>query len=487
MAFDLTPPFKRAPDIRVMYNIGALFDIPTGEYIFGKHGESLLNGGLSPLTGVVGIGNNFKTTIADYFALSTLNRYNDSTYSKYDTELNVLKSRQAHLAESFETLRSPNNPVDTGRYIITDKEMYWANEWYEEFKKFSDMKVKAMPTIIRITPFVDKDKKNTLVSPPTIQSVDSFTKFETQDVADISEANELGDSGANTIFMRQGVSKKRFLSDIPTHIAKSNSPMILVAHVGKTINMDLRAPPVVKLKYLKNGDTLKGVTDDFTFLTTVCWQCQNTTPYINDGTKGPEYPKDSNDDMKGDTDLNLVTLVLLRNKSGRSGLAMQILVSQQDGVLPSLSEFHYLKTNDRYGFEGNDRNYNMALLPDVKLSRTTVRGKLDSDPMLRRAMNISSEMCQIFMLWTTMEKYRCTPKEMYDTLKEKGYDWNILLKTRGYWTFNNEDPDKLPYLSTKDLLRMMKDEYFPFWMNADKSVKKEYREVMGLTDAIKKA
>lgn len=44
--------FKKAPKLRPLLNIGCLFDIPTGTYLKGKHGESILNGGLSYITGI---------------------------------------------------------------------------------------------------------------------------------------------------------------------------------------------------------------------------------------------------------------------------------------------------------------------------------------------------------------------------------------------------------------------------------------------------
>jgi hypothetical protein len=276
--------------------------------------------------------------------------------------------------------------------------------------------------------------------------------------------------------MKEGQAKKQLLSYLPKPIQQANNYVLISAHIGKNIPMDPRAAPVKKLQFLKNNDVIKGVSDDFLFLTGVCWQCQNATPLFNDTTKGPEYPRDSSDNMKGDTDLFLVTLVQLRSKVGPSGLIMQIIVSQQDGVLPSLTEFHYIKTNDRYGIEGSLQNYNLELLPDVKLSRTTVRGKLDTNPQLRRAMNITSEMCQMKYLWHDLpEGLICTPKELRDDLIKTGYDWDVLLNTRGWWTYNN-DKHEIPFLSTMDLLKMRKGEYHPYWLDSKdrKTILKEF-------------
>lgn len=464
MSFNLRPEFTQIPFVKISYNIGCLFDIPTGVYELGKHGESILNGGLGAITGVVGIGNNFKSTIMHFMMLSAMSRFNDSTANTYDTEINMLQSRLSQLARAVKDFNG-EDVIDTGRWQITDKTLYYANEWYEIWKKFIKEKRDNHAKISITTPFIDRDGTSLMkVSIPTFTEIDSFSEFETEDVAGMQAANELGDSGALTMHMKQGLSKLRFLTDVPKRIADGNNPLLMTAHIGKEIPMDARAPAVKKLHYLKNGDKLKGVTDKFTFLTTNCWQCQNAAPLINDTTKAAEYPRNTEDNQrKGDTDLFLVTLVQLRSKTGPTGLIMQIIVSQQEGVLPSLSEFHYLKTMDRYGFGGNRDNYFMELLPEVKLARTVVRGKLDKDAKLRRAMNITAEMCQMKMLWHNLpEGLLCTPKELYDDLIALGYDWNTLLNTRGWWTADN-DKHAIPFLSTMDLLKMRRKEYVPYW------------------------
>jgi len=55
---------------KVLINIGSLMDIPTGSYVTGAKGESILNGGLGMITGVIGAGNNFKSTIMHYMMLT---------------------------------------------------------------------------------------------------------------------------------------------------------------------------------------------------------------------------------------------------------------------------------------------------------------------------------------------------------------------------------------------------------------------------------
>lgn len=463
MSFNLIPPFEKLPAVKLAYNVGCLFDIASGKYLVGKYGEHILNGGLTQFTGVVGIANNFKTAVMDFLMLSAMESFPESTASTYDTETNINEARKQQIAEQFEALQGDDNPIVNGRWQLTDNTRYFGNEYYEQVKTFLKGKKAAEKELLRETPFLDRDGSFFKAMVPTFSSIDSLTRFETEDVAHMLQTNELGDSATNTSYMKQGASKARFIGDLPKLISQNNNPFLMTAHIGKTIPMDPRAAPVKKLQYLKNGDTMKGVTDQFMFLTSNTWQCANATPLINDGTKGPEYPATPDDDMKGDTDLNIVTLTLLRNKAGRSGLVMQILVSQEQGVLPALTEFNYIKTNDRFGLGGNVQNYYLEFLPDVKLSRTTVRRKLNENKALRRGMNIAAEMSQMFMLWSDMEQYACSPKQLYDDLIAQGYDWTILLNTRNKWTFDN-DKQETPYLSTMDLLRMRLGLYIPYWM-----------------------
>ncbi len=464
--FDLRPDFAKIPNVKPSFNVGALLDVVNGSIETGIYGESILNGGVSGISAYCGIGNNFKSTISHYVMLSAGSKFNHSTFSTYDTEINISEARLRVLTNRIEEFNG-EDILSTGRWSITDKTVYYGNEWFEKLKDFLELKIKNSDKITVNSPFLDRDGKLLKMLIPTFTELDSLTKFNTKSSTTMQEDNELGDSAINMLYMKEGQAKKQMISYLPKPLQQANNPMFITAHIGKSIPMDPRAAPVKKLQFLKNNDTLKGVTDDFTFLTTNCWQCQNATPLFNDTTKGPEYPRNSDDNMKGDTDLFLVTLVQLRSKTGPSGLLMQLIVSQQEGVLPSLSEFHYIKTNDRYGLNGTLQNYSLDLYPNVKLSRTTVRGKIDTDPLLRRAILITSEMCQMKYLWHYLPKdLLCTPKELYDDIIKLGYDWNMLLATRSWWTSDN-DKHPIPFVSTFDLLNMRAQKYVPYFLKPE--------------------
>ena len=489
-AFDLRPPYAEAPDVRVSYNLGGTLDVCTGKFLKGRHGEYILNGGLAATTGIVGIGNNMKSTLQAAMMLIPMSYTPESQANLYDTEFHVNKARISELSQKIPAFAN-EDIIETGRLSVSSKSEYHANEWYEVFKEYNKNKIANAKRFSRKTPFINWRKRSCIeVLVMTPHAIDSFSEFESEDMANMQEANELGDSGANTMHMRGGANKVRFLTDVPKYVHQGSSPLILTAHIGKTIQMDTRAAPVKTLQYLKNGDAIKGAGSKFAFMTTNCWQAQNAAPLINDTTKAPEFPRDKNDATKFETDLVNITFTSLRNKNGPSGFSLQLLVSQKEGFLPSLTEFFYLKNNKRFGFEGNDINYTLVLCPDIALSRTTVRTKIDKMPTLRRALNILAELGQMtHMQRVEHEDILLEPKDLYDKIKARGYDWNMILKnTRGFWTYNNDLPfiqDEIPlyFLSTKDLLNMARGMYHPFWLNSDMKTIKSDEEITALGDA----
>lgn len=464
---------------KVLINIGALLDVPTATVVTGKHGESIFNGGLSHVIGIVGAGNNFKSTIAYYMMLSAANRIKESTetaMTTYDTEINISMDRLEMLAKGFKHLPKNILTSEDSIWSITDKSMLPANEWGVMINKYTEEKEKDKNSKVEFQAFKDPYTQKPLVEPvPTFVAIDSLTAFEGKSTMEML-SKDLDGTESNTYAMRQGLLKSKFLSTLPVMSNSSNTYFITTAHVGTAINMN-NAPyapqPTKKLQYLKSGDSVKGVGTGFSFFTTSNWQAHTASLLVNQNTGLPEYPVDENDKQK--TDLNIVRLTQLRSKSGPSGYTISLVISQTEGVLPTLTEFHYIKDNSRFGLEGSNVSYHLDIYPEVSLSRTTVRSKINSDPKLRRAINITSELlqCSIFQKWLHDEGLLCTPKELYEDIKKLGYDWDILLQTREYWTINQYD-NPTPFLSVIDLLKMRKGLYFPYFLNEDKSLKKNY-------------
>lgn len=454
--------FEPVPAIRPMLNVGCLFDIPTGDYFTGKNGESILNGGVAFLTGLGGRGNTFKSSIAHFMHLRILDRYLNSDGLLYDTEMSATINRMHDLAWSFPRIKDVDLQK-TKRLVVTDKVRYTGTEFYDLYKE--NIQDRTESGKLYTLPFLDENGVFMKTRSPGIVEVDSFSMLSTDSVEKIQDAASAGESERNIEAMRDAGAKTQMMLEMPKLTAMSNVYTILTAHMGDNIIMDPHAPPQKKLTFLKNNVKFKNVPEKFTLLTNNCWYCMSSTLMAHRETKAPEFPRNSDDDLKGNTDLMAVTIMNLRGKSGPTGMPIEIVVSQSQGVLVGLTEFCYIKSMERFGLGGNDRNYYLELLPDVSLSRTTVRGKIDANVQLQRALEITSEMCQIFSLWYDVPlHYVCTAKQLYEDLKARGYDWNVLLNTRGWWAYREFEKDLPPFLSTYDLLKMRVGEYHPYWM-----------------------
>ena len=467
----------------IMLNLGAGMDIPTGSFLPGKYGERILNGGLGVVTGVTGKGNNFKTTCDEWFMARAAARYSteiETDITTYETEENKNHHRVTSLYQQ-EYEFAERDLFEEGVYTITGKSSAFGDKWWAGIKDYLDNKSKNRKEILLETPFMASDKKSLVrIAQPTFSLMDSFSEFETSDIAKIMDDNELGDAGGNTIYMRQNLSKNRFLMEYPRYGVSNQHYLLTTTHFGKEIQMaagPYAPPPEKKMNSMKPGEKVKGAPDKYFYLTH--WLIHLSGSAIlktKDGTV--EYPRDTDDKRVGDTDLWLVPGNFLRNKTGPSSVQIELIVSQSEGVQPSLTEFHMLRKS-RWGLVGNDMNYVNALLPEEKLSRSVIRRKLASSAPLRRATNIASELYQMSLYHKHGRSNIVTPEELYAKIKEKGYNWDMILnKTRGWWKPNNERHPLL-FLSTQDLLNMADGTYHPYWLEADKQTIKPQFVVEG--------
>lgn len=472
---------------KVSINIGACLDIPTCSLVIGAKGEIIYNGGLANSTGMVGRGNNYKSTILHYMELQAMNRMIEATglnipieLQTYDTECNISIDRLEDLSSGMEFI--PSNPItDADIWMVTDKSIMTGDAWVDKLFSFMDLKSSSKDALIEYQCFKDPYGPNALKLPfPSFIEIDSLSEFEAKSTTEMLSSG-LDDSNTNTYAMKQGGFKSKVFSQLPARVTGSNSYLGVTAQLGKGIDMagPMKAPEPKKLQYLKQGEEIKGATGKFNFLTLNAFIANNAAKLTNPTTKKAEFPLDNKADSL-ETELNTVRLTVLRSKFGPSGTNITIIVSQHTGVDPQLTEFYNIKENGKYGIGGNDRSYYIELMPDVTLSRTTIRTKINESKQLRRAINIASEMQQLGLYLGNHPYVReamCTPKELYEDIKALGYDWDMLLRTREYWTINQYD-NKVPYLNTLDLMRMRIGKYTPYFLNEDKTLKTKYKSIM---------
>ena len=494
----LAPGMEQSPHIKLLLNIGGRFDIITGIFLPGKYGEDILNGGLGFITGMVGPGNNFKSTQLHCMLLRGMGMVFDSAQlptskgqrklkrmrtsnSTYDTEVNIQQHRLKALATLVRELHNHDLfDYENRLWEVTDKTVMWGDKYFEHIKEFIRYKRKNAKSYLVSTPFMDEEGKELFkVILPTFGCIDSLTDFQTETESDMMDDNALGESGGNTLFARGGLFKTRLLTEKPGLCGGGYHYVGLTAQLNKEMNMGdgKRGGPVIpqkKLHYLGNEQKIVGATTKFTYATSIAFNAGNARPLV-DGDRMAEYARPDTLKIERDTDLNEVTLTVLRNKNGKTGMQLKVLVTQLEGIEFELTEFHNLRENKRFGIVGSGQWYNLALYPECSIQRTNVRKKIAEDSKLRRAILFTSEMQEMSThmpdLWT---QWGMDPKDLYEAIKKQGYDWDTILSTRGSYRFNN-DVHPIPYLSTLSLLKMAHGAYHPYWMADDKkSIRPEF-------------
>lgn len=456
----------RAPSIVPQFNVGCLLDIPTGRYHKGKDGESILNAGIGYVNSIAGPPNAYKSELVNYLYFTVLARYAGSSGIVYDTENSITYerlNRSARNHKGFENIDFADPEYSNVLAICRSGDIL-GDVLFEEIKKIGDDRVKNSKRHIKETPFISPDSKNVSGLAPFLVEIDSLTEFKVSSVqGSIVDKNSVGDSGANTLFMKEGAAKTQLITQLPNLAVRAGACFFLVAHIGQKIEIDKYAPQGPKLTHSKNGASTKGVPEKFKFINNILLEIRRAYIVVNSSSdKSSKYPK-TDADRNINSDLMAIEFSITRNKSGASGYILTILVSQSEGILPTLTEFHSIKENN-YGISGSNTAYVLDLRPTVSLSRTTVRGKLDDDPLLARACQITSELQQIQTMWRNLgEHCYITPKELYEKIEKLGYDWDILLDTRSYWIYEEDKAKHKPFLSTMDLLNMAAESYKPKW------------------------
>lgn len=461
MALDIMGKFKQTDPVKILYCIGATLDLSTGGYIPGLRGDMILCGGLAPINGITGPGNSFKSALMHFIIMTVLDRYKEAMGIEYDTEGTLTLQRLIAIAEACAPDLVPLL-TDMSKFILTDMTQYDGGEFFTVAKELLETRIKGKEKKL-LTPFLDPITKEPITCyAPVIFGIDSYSLFQSKNVQAMQD-NEIGDKSRNMEYMRDGAAKTAMLMELPTLAAKTGTNWIMSAHLGERPQMDPMQPLRKQLAFLKANLKLKNVPEKFMFLTNNLWYMENAGPLL-DENKGPKYPRNSSDSMKGDTDLMVIRIVNLRPKSGPAGIPLHLVVSQRDGILRDETHFYYTKEiNKEWGWGGHPRGFFLQIYPQLTMNRNQVRTYIAADSKFRRALEITSELCQYFNLNPDIDaSLLCTAEQLYNDIKAMGYDWDVLLQTRGHWTFNHYD-HPVPPLSTLDLINMRAGIYRPWW------------------------
>lgn len=449
--------FDQGAEVKVQYPVGAGMDIITGKFLEGKNGRFHLCGGWNKIMGFAGRGNTYKSTLERYGSVTVTGRYTNNGHIILDSEDSIELARYYQQCSVWPSLAG-RDLVEENRLRISDtgttlnafvKTLRNASSQIAGLKDIDKYKVTLK--------YVNKRGEQIRVIPPTVVEIDSLTKSLVDVVEDIYDKHEIGDSEMNTESMRGMAAKTQAINQLPKVTTQSNFYIGMVAHMTNEIKVGGKfAPDTKQLAGLKPGVKFVGVPNSYTFLTNTLFICQKTSQLINKADKAPEYPADPKN-KEASCDLMEVEIYTVRCKTAPTGYSTRIVSSQSMGVQPHLTNLHNLRHYfDYYGLGSNKTTFACSIYPEAKMTRNTCREKIDSDYRLRRALETTHELRQMHQVYPDLyAQWLCSPEELYEDLKAKGYDWHKMLATRGYPVSDEQEAtEEYPELSTLDMLRL---------------------------------
>lgn len=427
------------------YNTRTMFDLATGIFVPGVNGEFILNGGLGPISSNVGRQNRYKSSEMFSKLLSAMSIYPGSDLVAYDTEETLQKSRVLSLGEGI----APGHDF-SNRIKLCTRARYKGEDYLEIIDNIAEEKIKHKKDYMVELPHVDQKTGKGMVGwVPTFAAIDSWSEFESKDIDAMYEENDPTSSKMNTLAMKDGLFKTRVMTRLSSYCKKAGIYFYLTGHVGDKIEMDMYKATPKNLTWMKQGDKLKGMGSKFDFLCSFVAEIRTSKPLVDD-KKEAVYPYG----LTPDTDLNLIDVHIPRSKNGPSGNYVPTIISQGQGVLPSLTNYHYLKEM-KFGLDGSPISTRCLLYPDVSFNRKTVREKLQ-DQKMERAIEIMAHLCWIqhkFNLATLPFDASMPVEKFVEMLGSSSIKMDDILTSRGWWTYDKNE--KRPFMSILDILSLI--------------------------------
>lgn len=471
----LKPTLGRIKAIKPKINLGGKLDHFNGNWHYDKHGASVLNGGLSYFFGVAGEQNRFKTAMmrgitalafSRVYWLDTIDEKYTSYYLAMDTETNSEDRRYVTMFIQPWYNFNGDNPVDNERWMLTDVQQASFDTWFSDWRSKCKAKRDTMGKQLMVTtPFLDRDGKALQVLLPTFGDIDSISQARTEQQDEMHNEHEISSSKLNMYHARGSMGKTHAVDDIPPLAVSSGTYLACTVQTKKAMSFD-GTPQKKTFQDMPQDVQLSGVPRNFLYLVHDCLLILKSERLLPSDKCGPKWPRDGELRDKDNPDLNIITAVNLRGKSGLSGVPMKFVVSQTQGYLPRLTMFNDIWDEGMYGLVGTNANYALVLMPDIKLTRTTVRTLIDTNDTLARALEITADLCYMDFINSINGEFKdimCTPEELYADITKLGYSWDDIFQTRSWWTpFDEQHPVKR--LTTKDLLNMRAGTYQPKWL-----------------------
>lgn len=325
-----------------------------------------VNAGMVPgVHSFIGKTQSGKTSLAIKLTGGIVEKYPNSVFYFRDAEKTTSDSRIYSLTGwDIETF---NNKLDYVRYGIT-------HDWvYNDIRNICQAKESLKDQIMIDTGRVDAQGKPIKIYPPDVYLIDSLPSLNPVDDdiktgSRVNDVFEVGEEKVNKNIegMRIAGSNKLLIVKLLDYLYKYNIRLVLINHITVNTGQLGENPKYIQkqMQYLKQNEKLPGGVS-------YLYQCTNITrtdfsSRLDDGEFGPMIEGTRN------------KMTMIKNKSNKSGVPVELIFDQNTGYNGLLSAFNYIY-NRGYGFEGNPRSMYLKACPSVTFTKKTLWEKLIDD------------------------------------------------------------------------------------------------------------
>jgi hypothetical protein len=457
---------------RPYINTGTPLDITNGKFVPTTTGTWAMSGGLGMTTAFIADANKFKSTCLHGTAVNAMARFPESEYYDFDSEYAALdtnrlanmsnlyvdepEKREAHITDLEKRIKIFDPTTDHGENL---------DAWFDFMKQLRDTKIKQFKDWEVETEILDPTTgKPYRMMLPTFVGIDSWTEALVRQLNIKNEEHNAGTemSAMRTIFMEEGWNKARLMRQLPSICAKAGIYCIMTGHLGRKQSMD--GKPVKKdMQYMNQDETTKAMGPKFNFLMSSIFKISSTKALVGAADRTiTDYPSDTH--VSG-TELQELSMMLVRCKNAPSGSQTQMVSSQRFGIMTGLSYYNYLRNNKYYGI-GNPRSVRSPLLDNLDIGRTKIFD-LSRTYKVERALELTYQLFVIQNNWSLMGQpvdYSIGIDAFAEQLQKSGYAVDDILSSRGWWSYKGAAGLDRPFMTLPDILAILNGTYKPkFW------------------------
>lgn len=438
----------------ISFNTNSLFDLATGTYVPGVDGKWYLSGGLAQhINAFVGPNGAFKSTFACAMIMRAANICYDTDVVINDTENSLDKDKKRAMLMGEDLYRADIE----NRVLWLSGAYYSLDSFYKLLHELCEKKLADKKDYMVESPFLDeKTGKPLTIWKPTYVFIDSLTELQSEAEDEMFNGPKMKDiSDANTAAMLDANKKTMFIRAIKTMCMRYGLVVVVTGHFDKVISVGMFDVIPKDTTFSKQDWKTKGVGSKLKFNASL-YVRTSTTPLL-DQNKEPLYGVGSGP-VK---DVMEIDIVIERSKMASAGNTLPFVATQTSGVLNAITNYNYLRTNDYDGLLGSKQKQQVGVLPDITISRNTVRELTGSNYELRRSLEIAAQYCYIRNNWMTNSfpvDFSKSATQFFDMLmsgKNKGMV-NDILNTRGYWTYCKNDRKYMDLFEIMELAGLKK-------------------------------